>query len=113
LKFTVAQKNEAELFISFFSSTGAGPRKYLQPVSEATQKSDGGINYTHIRYAEVLLWEAEALAELGQTSDALGPLEEVRARLVHKLQILTTLPAVDDQQQLIDIIRHERRASLI
>jgi hypothetical protein len=54
-----------------FSSTGASPRKYLQHKDEVTQKSDGGINYTAIRYAEVLLWEAEALSELGRTAEAL------------------------------------------
>jgi hypothetical protein len=118
LKFTVAQKNEdyfGVVYKASFSSTGAGPRKYLQPVSEATQKSDGGINYTYIRYAEVLLWEAEAFAELGQTSDALAPLEEVRARARAQAEDpSTTLPAITttDQQQLIDIIRHERRVEL-
>ena len=118
LKFTVARKNEdyfGVVYKASFSSTGASPRKYLQPVSEVTQKSDGGINYTNIRYAEVLLWEAEALAELGQTSQALVPLEEVRARArAQAADPSTTLPAVTttDQAQLIDIIRHERRVEL-
>jgi len=118
LKFTVARKNEDYFGVTYkasFSSTGVSPRKYLQPVSEVTQKSDGGINYTNIRYAEVLLWEAEALAELGQTSQALVPLEEVRARArAQAADPSTTLPAVTttDQAQLIDIIRHERRVEL-
>jgi hypothetical protein len=118
LKFTVARKNEdyfGVVYKASFSSTGASPRKYLQPVSEVTQKSDGGINYTNIRYAEVLLWEAEALAELGQTSQALAPLEEVRARArAQSVDPSTTLPEITttDQQQLIDIIRHERRVEL-
>ncbi|HJW29292.1 MAG TPA: RagB/SusD family nutrient uptake outer membrane protein, partial [Saprospiraceae bacterium] len=118
LKFTVARKNEdyfGVVYKASFSSTGASPRKYLQPVSEVTQKSDGGINYTAIRYAEVLLWEAEALAELGRTSDALAPLEEVRARArAQSADPSTTLPAVTttDQQELINIIRHERRVEL-
>lgn len=118
LKFTVAQKNEdyfGVVYKASFSSTGAGPRKYLQPVIEVTQKSDGGINYTAIRYAEVLLWEAEAYAESGQTSAALAPLEEVRARArAQAADPATTLPVITttDQTMLIDLIRHERRVEL-
>jgi len=118
ITFTIARKNEDYFGVTYkasFSSTGSSPRKYLQPVSEVTQKSDGGINYTNIRYAEVLLWEAEALAELGQTSEALAPLEEVRARArAQAADPSTTLPAITttDKQQLIDIIRHERRVEL-
>lgn len=70
---------------------------------------------TPIRYAEVLLWEAEANAELGHTAEALIPLEEVRARArAQAIDPNTTLPVITttDQQQLIDIIRHERRVEL-
>ncbi len=41
---------------------------------------DGGINYTALRYADVLLMYAEALNESNQTSDALPYLNEVRER---------------------------------
>ena len=118
INFTIARKNEDYFGVTYkasFSSTGSSPRKYLQPVSEVSQKSDGGINYTNIRYAEVLLWEAEALNELGQTSQALAPLEEVRARArAQAADPSTTLPEVTitDQQQVRDIIRHERRVEL-
>ena len=116
--FTIARKNEDYFGYTYkasYSSTGSSPRKYLQDTSEVSQKSDGSINYTHIRYAEVLLWEAEALAELGQTADALIPLEEVRARArAQAADPSTTLPMITttDKQQLIDIIRHERRVEL-
>jgi hypothetical protein len=118
LRFTIARHNEPYFGVTYkssFSSTGAGPRKFLQPVSEVTQKSDGGINYTNIRYAEVLLWEAEALAELGRTAEALAPLEEVRARArAQAANPDTTLAMITttNQQELIDIIRHERRVEL-
>ena len=118
LKFTVARHNEeyfGVIYKASFSSTGAGPRKYLQHVDEVSQKSDGGINYTAIRYAEVLLWEAEALAELGRTSEALIPLEEVRARArAQSADPDNTLPMITttNQQELIDIIRHERLVEL-
>ena len=118
LLFTVARHNEpyfGYIYKASFSSTQASPRKFLQDTSEVSQKSDGDINYAAIRYAEVLLWEAEALAELGRTAEALIPLEEVRARAraqsvdpVNALPMITTT----DQQELIDIIRHERLVEL-
>jgi len=118
LLFTVARKNEPYFGTTYkasFSSTGASPRKFLQDTSEVSQRSDGDINYTAIRYADVLLWEAEALAELNRTSEALAPLEEVRARArAQATDPATALPAITttNQQELIDIIRHERRVEL-
>jgi len=118
LKFTVARHNEEYFGVTYkasFSSTGSSPRKYLQHTNEVTQKSDGGINYTAIRYAEVLLWEAEALAELGRTAEALVPLEEVRARArAQSTDPVTALPEITNtnQQELIDLIRHERLVEL-
>lgn len=118
LKFTVARHNDeyfGVIYKASFSSTGAGPRKYLQPVSEVTQKSDGGINYTAIRYADILLWEAEALAALGRTTEALVPLETVRARArAQAVDPVNSLPAITttDQQDLMDLIRHERLVEL-
>ena len=118
LKYSVARHNEEYYGVTYkasFSSTGASPRKYLQHKDEVTQKSDGGINYTAIRYAEVLLWEAEALAELGRTSEALIPLEEVRARArAQSTDPVNSLPAITttDKQELIDLIRHERLVEL-
>jgi hypothetical protein len=118
LKFTVARHNEEYFGVTYkasFSSTGAGPRKYLQHKDEVSQKADGDINYTAIRYAEVLLWEAEALAELGRTTEALVPLEIVRARArAQAVDPVTTLPQITttDKTALIDIIRHERLVEL-
>jgi len=118
LKFSVARHNEEYFGVTYkasYSSTGASPRKYLQHKDEVTQKSDGGINYTAIRYADVLLWEAEALAELGRTGEALVPLEAVRARArAQAADPASTLPAITttDQGELIDLIRHERLVEL-
>ena len=118
LKFTVARHNEPYFGVTYkasYSSTGASPRKYLQDKDEVTQKSDGGINYTAIRYADVLLWEAEALAELGRTSEALVPLETVRARArAQAADPANTLPAITttDKTELINLIRHERLVEL-
>jgi len=118
LKFTVARHNEPYFGVTYkasYSSTGASPRKYLQNKSEVTQQSDGSINYTAIRYADVLLWEAEAFAELGRTSEALVPLETVRARArAQAADPANTLPAITttDKTELINVIRHERLVEL-
>ncbi len=117
-KFTVAMNNETYfdyIYKPSFSSTHYGVKKYLQDTASVSQPSDGGINYTAIRYAEVLLWEAEALAELGRVQEAQAPLEEVRARARAQADDpATALPMVvtTDKQAMIDAIRHERQVEL-
>lgn len=117
-KFTVAMNNEDYFGVVYkpsFSSTKYSVRKYLQAKAEVTQKADGDINYTAIRYAEVLLWEAESLVELGRMQDALAPLEQVRARArAQATDPLTTLPQVNttEQHSLREAIRHERQVEL-
>ena len=117
-KFTFAKKDEDYFGVIYkpsFSSTGKSPLKYLQPDSTVTQKADGDINYTYIRYAEVLLWEAEALNELGQVADAQAPLEVVRARArAQATDPETALPPVltTNQEEMRQAIRHERQVEL-
>ena len=116
--FTIASNNEdyfGVVYKNSFSSTKHSPRKYLQPDSTVTQKADGDINVTPIRYAEVLLWEAEALNELGRTADAQLPLEVVRARArAQSTDPQNTLPMVTttDQETMRTAIRHERSVEL-
>jgi hypothetical protein len=71
-----------------------------------------------IRFASVLLWNAEANNELGNTAAALASLEQVRAR-ARAYSITTgapvgTLPKVTatDQTALRTAIQHERRTEL-
>ena len=117
-KFTIAKNNEEYFGVVYknsFSSTTFGVRKYLQAKDSVTQKADGDINYTAIRYAEVLLWEAEALTELGRIQEAQGPLEEVRARARAQAgDPATALPpvTVSDQESMRNAVRQERRAEL-
>lgn len=117
-KFTLASNNEdyfGLVYKNSFSSTKYSPRKYLQAKDSVTQKADGDINYTAIRYAEVLLWEAEALVELNRPQDALAPLEQVRARArAQATDPATALPPVTttDQQALREAVRHERQVEL-
>jgi hypothetical protein len=68
-----------------------------------------------LRYAEVLLMNAEANNELGNSADALASLEMVRARArSNSASPATTLPAVTttDQATLRTTIWHERRVEL-
>jgi hypothetical protein len=117
-QFTVASNNEpyfGAIYKNSFSSTKHSPRKYLQIDSTVTQKADGDINYTAIRYAEVLLWEAEALAELNRVAEAQAPLEQVRARArMQAANPATALPpiTVTDQAAMIAAVRHERSVEL-
>lgn len=116
--FTIASNNQdyfGVVYKNSFSSTKHSPRKYLQAATEVTQKADGDINYTAIRYAEVLLWEAEAEAELGRTAEAEAALELVRARArAQASDPATALPPVNtsDQTELINAVRRERQWEL-
>jgi hypothetical protein len=117
-KFTVANNNDPYFTVVYkpsFSSTGHSVVKYLQAKDSVTQKADGDINYTAIRFAEVLLWEAEALTELNRVQEAQVPLELVRARArAQATDPLNTLPPVTvlDQQAMRDAVRHERQVEL-
>lgn len=117
-KFTVASNNEDYFGVVYkpsYSSTAHSVRKYLQARDSVTQKADGDINYTAIRFAEVLLWEAEALTELNRVQEAQAPLERVRARArAQATNPLTALPPVTalDQTTMRDAVRHERQVEL-
>ncbi len=117
-KFSVAMNNEDYFGVVYkpsFSATKYGVRKYLQAKDSVTQKADGDINYTAIRYAEVLLWEAEALTELNRVQEAQAPLEIVRARArAQATDPATALPLVTttDQQAMRIALRHERQVEL-
>ena len=114
LKFSIAKRNEdyfGSVYKNSYSSTRYSTRKYLQADTAVSQISDGGINYAAIRYAEVLLWEAEALAESGRIQEAQAPLEQVRARSRAQADNPeTALPEIItmDQNEMIESIRQER-----
>ena len=62
-----------------------------------------------------MLWEAEALNELGRSAEAQAPLELVRARArAQAVNPAATLPPVTtaDQEEMRQAIRRERRAEL-
>ncbi len=64
------------------------------------------------RYAEVLLMNAEANAELGNTSAALASLEQVRARAREGNSGILPAVTTTDQGQLLNAIYHERRVEM-
>lgn len=76
------------------------------------------VNIRIIRYSDVLLMGAEAANELGRSGEALGYLEEVRARARRSADAgvdqSTLLPKVTTagQGELRDAIKHERRVEL-
>ncbi|MGZ3810631.1 MAG: RagB/SusD family nutrient uptake outer membrane protein [Mucilaginibacter sp.] len=132
LDYTVARAGHPYFDIAFdptWTTTGYLSKKHCQPLSEApaNEKGLGGLNYQAIRFSEVLLIEAEALNEAGNSAQALVPLNKVRKRARESyindpaLSVVTggvvpagLLPdiAVSDQGQLRDIIRRERRSEL-
>lgn len=67
------------------------------------QDFDIGINFKVLRYADVLLMQAEALNEQGQTAAAYPLVNQVRARVN-----LAPLPAGLDQAAMRERILHER-----
>jgi len=130
LDYSVGRAGQSFFGIPFdttWTTTGYLSKKHLQPLSEvpATTKGDGNLNYQALRYAEVLLIEAEADNEASQSAAALIPLNKVRKRARESYlndRTLTgfgTVPAgllpditTTDQNQLRDYIRRERRAEL-
>lgn len=116
-----------EDFDPSWSSTGYLVKKHSQPLREVPigLKGEAGLNYVYMRYAEVLLMKAEALNELGQSADALTPLNAVRKRARESYLFDKDLPgfgavpadllpdvSATGQGNVRDAIRHERRVEL-
>ncbi|NDV94657.1 RagB/SusD family nutrient uptake outer membrane protein [Dysgonomonas sp. 521] len=91
------------------SNTGYNVRKFLVPLSVSPDYNTNSASIIVLRYADVLLMKAEALNELGRTTEAEEPLYQVRKRAG-----LTTRSDVEKltQDQMRDKIRHERRIEL-
>lgn len=69
-----------QTYDSTWSYTGFNLRKFLVPKSIASSYDNNPEDFPVLRYADVLLMKSEALNELGRTSDAETPLNEVRTR---------------------------------
>ncbi len=95
------------IYKSSYSSTGYNVRKFLVPAAVSPDYNTSPEDFPVLRYADVLLMDAEALNELGQTNEALAPLNLVRER--------AGLPDVQtglSQASFRDTVLHERRMEL-
>lgn len=92
---------------SSYSSTGYNVRKFLVPTSVSPDYNTSNEDFPVLRYADVLLMEAEALNELGETPLAEAPLNQVRERA--GLPDITTGLSVDAFREAV---LHERRMEL-
>jgi starch-binding outer membrane protein, SusD/RagB family len=89
------------------STTGYAARKYLyeyQPI--VPEVSNSPANWRSIRFADVLLFHAEAANELGNATAALESLNRVRKRV--SMPVVTTT----NKDELRNAIYHERRVEL-
>jgi hypothetical protein len=96
-----AVRYSADTSVLFFKKYG---EYYL---GRPDQDWDAAINFRVIRYADVLLMEAEALNELGRTAEAYPLVDRVRARAT-----MPPLPAGLSQDSLRDRILRERMFEL-
>ncbi|WP_310392054.1 RagB/SusD family nutrient uptake outer membrane protein [Hymenobacter sp.] len=130
LDYSVGRAGQSFFGVPFdttWTTTGFVSKKHLQPLAEvpSTTKGDGGLNYQAIRYGEVLLIEAEAANEAGNSAAALLALNQVRKRARESYLFDLTLPGAGavpagllpnvtttDQNLLRDLIRRERRSEL-
>ncbi len=98
------------------SSTGLQPKKWYIPYDQRSQidQSDCPKNIIFARYADVLLYLAEAANELGRASEALDLLEQVRSRARNNSDDPTILPRITEtgKDALRDLIWRERRTEL-
>lgn len=100
---------DGKQYKSTMSSTGYNVRKFLVPLSISPDYNTNSASIIVLRYADVLLMKAEALNELGQTSDAEEPLYQVRKRAgLTDISVISGL----SQTEMRDKIRHERRIEL-
>ncbi|MDR3712743.1 MAG: RagB/SusD family nutrient uptake outer membrane protein [Puia sp.] len=103
-------------YYSTNSLSGFQMNKYMEPYSYGTNGDAGtnpmvnqdgnypttSLNLPLMRYAEILLFKAEALIQQGKNGDAAGPLNEVRNRVG-----LNPIPS-----PTMDDLKHERRCEL-
>jgi hypothetical protein len=130
LDYSVGRSGQSFFGVPFdpaWTGTGYVSKKHLQPLTEipTTIKGDGNLNYQAIRYADVLLIDAEASNEAGNSANALKALNQVRKRARESYLYDTSLPnsgmvptgllpdiTTTDQSLLRDAIRRERRSEL-
>lgn len=104
---------DGQQYKASFSTTGYNLRKFLVPKSISPDYDTNPANFPVLRYADVLLMEAEALNELGKTVEAQLPASDPKATL-NKVRARAGLPNVTglNQESLRVKILKERRMEL-
>jgi hypothetical protein len=93
--------------------TGYGMRKYIRSSPDAEgnpEYGQGSQDFYVIRYADILLMRAEAMAETGDVSGASSLINQVRDRV--GMPTVESVEGAVGQSQMIAIVRHERRVEL-
>lgn len=93
--------------------TTYGMRKYIRRGPDAEGNAvfeEGSQDFYVIRYADVLLMRAEAMAETGDLSGATELVNLVRGRV--EMPRVEEVEGTVNQAQMIEIVRHERRVEL-
>ena len=96
-----------------YSTTGYNLRKFLVPLAVSATYDNSPLNFPVLRYSDVLLMKAEALNELGQTSQAQLLATDANAT-INKVRVRAGLLSVTglNQSDLRNKILHERRMEL-
>ena len=110
----ISNRNPDRFYGQTFAQWGWNPtqqywRKYLNDRTRTNENFTSGINHRVIRYADVLLMQAEALTELNQVSAAVPLVNLVRQRPSVNLAPLT---GTFTQATLRQLIRSERAKEL-
>ncbi|WP_144281031.1 RagB/SusD family nutrient uptake outer membrane protein [Chryseobacterium echinoideorum] len=104
--YTGCPQYDGKDYSATYSLTGFNVRKFVVPLSAFPSYDNSPLNFPVMRYSEVLLMKAEALNELGQTTQAEAPLNLVRARA--GLSPVSGL----NQTAFREKVLHERRMEL-
>lgn len=107
-------------------------KKLVSPLAkqyyDITNQGVTALNYYVIRFADVLLWKAEALIQTGDVNGGIGFINQVRSRAANSKRIQKILPATGDAasydtqpyptpfngdvQAAMDVLKLERRLEL-
>jgi hypothetical protein len=94
--------------------TSFGQRKYIRNLNSdengQSPFSEGSQDFYVLRYADVLLMRAEAMAETGDIPGATELINEIRARV--GMPRIQDVEGTVNQTQMVEIVRHERRVEL-
>jgi hypothetical protein len=94
-------------YLASYSGTGFNLRKFLVPKSISPDYNTNPEDFPVLRYADVLLMQAEALNELGRTAEAEAPLNQVRKRAG-----LGNITSGMSKDNFRNAVLHERRMEL-